>query len=325
MTRYLIRRAQFFLLLLLLISMATFAVLYGLGVDPAQGIFQSDEDATVEDYMRLRELYGLDQPIYLRYFKWIFAAVQGDFGYSSFWGQPVIDLLVPRLGNTLLMTGLAFLVAVVASLLIGIYSAVRQYSIGDHLATFVTFLGFSIPQFWFGLMLISIVGVSWGILPTSGAYTLTAGGPEPDLMTALADRLKHIILPCIVIGLPLMAEFTRYVRSSMLDVINQDYIRTARAKGLRETLVLSRHALRNALIPFITIAAWTLPATLNGSIAVETVFAYPGLGKLTFDAIIHADYQLAVVVIMLMVVMVVLANLLADVICGIVDPRIQYE
>lgn len=250
--------------------------------------------------------------------------MRGDFGYSQKYKQPVAELIAPRLSNTLVLAGAAMIIAVMASVLLGIYSATHQYSPGDYVTMCLTFLGFSVPSFWLGLMLIILFGVTLGALPTGGAYTLAVGGQSGGVWFELLDRARHLILPVSVLAFHSMAEFTRYIRSSMLDVVVQDYVRTARAKGMPERVVLGKHALKNAVIPFVTVAAWSLPRLLGGSIAIETVFTYPGIGRLLYDAVLAADFNLAVVLVMLMAVFVVAANLVADILYAYLDPRIQY-
>lgn len=324
MARFVIRRLGAFGLILLLISLLIFSLLASLGVDPAAGIFASDEEATMEDYLQLRRLYGLDDPLPLKYAKWATSALRGDFGYSQKYKQPVAELIAPRLNNTLILAGAAMIIAVMASVLLGIYSATHQYSPGDYVTMCLTFIGFSVPSFWLGLMLIILFGVTLGALPTGGAYTLAVGGQSGSVWSELLDRARHLILPVSVLAFHSMAEFTRYIRSSMLDVVVQDYVRTARAKGMPERVVLGKHALKNAVIPFVTVAAWSLPRLLGGSIAIETVFTYPGIGRLLYDAVLAADFNLAVVLVMLMAVFVVAANLVADILYAYLDPRIQY-
>jgi peptide/nickel transport system permease protein len=324
MGSFLLRRFAFAIPIFVLISVVTFGLLVGLGVDPAAGILTSDENATIEDYLELRKLYGLDEALPLRYGKWAWATLRGDFGYSARYKQPVFAIILPRIVNTLVLSGVAISIAILASLLIGVYSAVRQYSWGDSVITVLTFLGFSVPSFWFGLMLIIIVGVWLGWLPTGGAYAITLT-ENTGIWSSLADRARHLVLPATVIAFPALAEFTRYVRSSMLEVIEQGYVQTARAKGLSELVVLGKHALRNALIPFVTVAAWSLPNILNGSIAVETVFAYPGMGRLLYDSVIEADFNLALLLVMFMLAMVLVANCIADILYAWLDPRIRYQ
>jgi peptide/nickel transport system permease protein len=275
-----------------------------------------------QDYDRLRKLYGFDDPIYLQYAKWLWQLIQLNPGYSREYGQPVIDIIWPALKNTLVLTLAAVVIGKMIAILLGIFSAVRQYSIGDYLLTAITFIAYSVPAFWLGLMLIIAFSVKLGWLPTSGIMNadLTPGSWE-----AMIDWLKHLILPVAVLAISEIIQVQRFMRSSLLEVLRQDYLTTARAKGLSERVVIGRHALKNALIPVVTIIAVTMPRVVGGSTVVETVFAYPGMGRLLYTSIMGNDYVVAMTVVMIIAVTVVFFNLLADVIYGWLDPRIRYQ
>jgi peptide/nickel transport system permease protein len=210
----------------------------------------------------------------------------------------------------------------VVAILLGIFSAVRQYSIGDYILTAITFISYSVPAFWLGLMLIIVFSVKLGWLPTSGMVSsdLASGSWE-----AMVDWIKHLILPVSVLAISEIIQVQRFMRSSLLEVLRQDYLTTARAKGLSERVVIGRHALKNALIPVVTIIAVTMPRVVGGSAVVETVFAYPGMGRLLFTSIMGNDYVVAMTVVMIIAVTVVFFNLLADIIYGWLDPRIRYQ
>jgi len=279
----------------------------------------------------LKHLYGLDQPLHIRYVKWVWAALQGDLGYSRTYKVPVFSLIWDRVGNSLWLQIPAFLIALAVAVPVGITSALRQYSTVDYTATFFTFFGLSIPAFWFGIMMIYIFAVAhpWTALPALAWLKFPAGGfSSPGVAAGLAtyvDRAHYIVLPAIVLSLLFMASYTRYTRSSMLEVIRQDYIRTARAKGISELTVINRHALRNALIPLVTIVALSIPGLFSGAPLTETVFGWPGIGRLLVDAVLAGDFAVAQGVILFLAGLVIVFNLLADVSYALLDPRIRYD
>jgi peptide/nickel transport system permease protein len=243
-------------------------------------------------------------------------------GYSREYGQPVFDIIRPALINTLVLTVSAVVIGKFAAILLGIFSAVRQYSIGDYLVTGATFIAYSVPAFWLGLMLMIVFSVKLGWLPTSG---LVNADLPPGSWEAIIDWLKHLILPVTVLATSEVIQVQRFMRSSLLEVLRQDYLTTARAKGLSERVVIGRHALKNALIPVVTIIAVTMPRVVGGSAVVETVFAYPGMGRLLFTSIMGNDFVVAMTVVMIIAVTVVFFNLAADILYGWLDPRIRYQ
>lgn len=319
---YVVRRLFQTVPLLLVISALIFTLLYLMPGDPLYRMLEGIPNLRPQDYDRLRKLYGFDDPIYLQYAKWLWQLIQLNPGYSREYGQPVIDIIWPALKNTLVLTLAAVVIGKMIAILLGIFSAVRQYSIGDYLLTAITFIAYSVPAFWLGLMLIIAFSVKLGWLPTSGIMNadLTPGSWE-----AMIDWLKHLILPVAVLAISEIIQVQRFMRSSLLEVLRQDYLTTARAKGLSEQVVIGRHALKNALIPVVTIIAVTMPRVVGGSTVVETVFAYPGMGRLLYTSIMGNDYVVAMTVVMIIAVTVVFFNLLADVIYGWLDPRIRYQ
>jgi peptide/nickel transport system permease protein len=261
-----------------------------------------------------------------------------DFGWS--WklapGQPVSDLMLSRLGNTIILMTTAILLSLLVGIPIGVYSAVHQYSKTDYVATTFAFFGSAMPIFWFGLMLILVFSYSfktWGLpfMPTGGVASVRTPpiGSFLDLMNAtpgsLVDRVVHIILPAIMLGLLYMAGWSRYSRSSMLEVLRQDYVRTARAKGLMERVVVVKHALRNALIPVVTILVFDIAGIFSGAILTETIFSYPGMGRLYFDALGAADWPIVMSYLFIVAVLVVVATLIRDIVYTIIDPRIRFS
>jgi peptide/nickel transport system permease protein len=275
-----------------------------------------------DDIARLRANLGLDRPFYEWYFGWLWAVLHGDFGRSMIDGSPVISHILERLPNTLELTVTAIVIGVLISIPLGVIGALRRGSKADHSLTVVSVAGFAVPQFWMGLMLILIFsvtleqhGLPW--LPSSGAFSAYQGGD-------FFDRVLHLILPATVLSFFYTSVWSRFIRSSMLEVLSQDYIRTARAKGMSERRVVYLHGLRNALIPLITLIGLELPGLVSGGLVVEVVFGWPGIGKLAFERALQYDYSTVMGITFFATLLVVFGNLLADVLYGVLDPRIRY-
>ncbi len=284
--------------------------------DVVDSLMPPETMATPEAKEALRERLGLNEPAPIRYVRWLGRAVTGDFGYSLTSRRPVTDVIMARLPKTLLLVGTAMVFSIVVGIITGIISAIRQYSIIDYVTTFFSFVWLSIPSFFLGLLAIYIFAVKLNWFPVFGAST--AGAKNPTL-----DRLHHLVLPALILGLELAAALTRYTRASLIEVLREDYMRTARAKGLKEWTVIISHGLKNALIPIITVIAFRLPYLLSGAIVIETVFQWPGLGLLTLDAANHKDYPLILAITMAVTILVVLSSFIADVAYSLVDPRIR--
>ena len=321
MTRYLVRRLLQMIPLLFLLSLLLFSALISMPGDPLYSMLEEIPRMTPEEYQRQRELYGLDDPIYVGYLKWLRQVVQGDFGYSQEYQVPVWELIRPRLWNTLLLTVTAFIIGKTIAILIGIYSAVHPYSPLDYAAMGVAFFGFAMPGFWLGLTLIIVFSVFLPWFPAGGIATPNIG---PGLWEIVTDRIQYLVLPVATLAFSETASTTRYMRSSLLEVIRQDYITNARSKGLSEKTVLFRHALKNSLIPVVTVGALSLARLVAGSTVIETVFGYPGIGKLLFDSIMGSDFTVAMAILMLMSLVVIVSNLIADILYAWLDPRIRY-
>jgi len=275
-----------------------------------------------EDVARLRADLGLDRPFYVWYLSWIWGVLHGDFGHSMIDGSTVASHILDRLPNTLELTATAILIGMIVAVPVGVIGALRRGSKTDHTLTVVSVAGFAVPQFWMGLMLILIFsvtleqhGLPW--LPSSGAYSPFNGG---DIL----DRLLHLILPATVLSFFYVSTWSRFIRSSMLEVLSQDYIRTARAKGMSERRVVYLHGLRNALIPLITLIGLELPGLVSGGLVVEVVFGWPGIGKLAFERALQYDYSTVMGVTFFATLLVIAGNLIADVLYGVLDPRIRY-
>ena len=265
---------------------------------------------------RMREDLGLNDPAPLRYAQWLGRTVTGDLGYSLTSQQPITDIIFRRLGTTLQLVGFALVLSIIVGVSTGVIAAIKHYSWIDYLTTFFAFFWISIPAFFMGLTLIYIFAVRLNWFPVFGASSSNAEYPA-------LDRLHHLILPGVTLGLELAAALTRYTRASLLEVLHTDYLRTARAKGLPETMVIARHALKNALIPVITVIAFRMPYLIGGAVIIETVFQWPGLGLLMLNAATQKDYPLVMGLALIVTLVVVLSSFLADIAYSLIDPRIR--
>ncbi|NOZ27350.1 MAG: ABC transporter permease [Chloroflexi bacterium] len=324
MGRYLIRRLVQMIPLLFAISILSFLIMHLAPGDPTAMYMDPTKGAgnNPETLQRLRRQLGLDQPLYVQYWKWLTNTLRGNWGYSFINRQPVLDNIMARLPNTLLLGGVAMTIALLAAIPIGILSASRQYSLFDYTVTGIAFFGISVPPFWLALVLMQVFANHLGWLPAVGMRSVReqlSGWP------AVVDVIKHLIMPATVLAMPSLAGWMRYMRSSLLEVIGAEYIRTARAKGLKERAVILRHALKNALIPMITLLGLSLPVLVGGAFIIETVFGWPGMGRLGVNAILARDYPLIMGVTMMSSVLVILGNLLADIVYAWADPRIRYQ
>ena len=250
-----------------------------------------------------------------RYSNWLASAVQGDFGYSRIHNRPSLEILLPRLTNTLWLMGASLILSLVIAIPIGVFSALRPYSRLDYMINFLALGGISIPVFWLALMLIVVFSVSLGWLPASGMGSVSEG--------ELLDRIKHMVLPVITLSIASVGSLTRYVRSSMMEVLRNDYIKTAHAKGLSRNKIIYKHALRNAMIPVVTILALSFGTMFSGALVTETMFSYLGMGKLIYDSIIGSDYNLALISLLFATGFILFSNLMADLAYAWLDPRIS--
>ena len=287
---------------------------------------ERNPNVTPEQLAAMRVRLGLDQPLPIQYVKWIKAFVlEGNWGYSIKFRRPVADMIWERLPATLLLFGVGFLIMLIFAIPMGVYSAIKPYSFFDNLLTTFSFAGQSVPVYWLGLILIVIFYLNlqnpFGegpMFPAGGMYTVGKEGSTLDL-------LWHLVLPIITVSITWIAWYSRFLRSSMRDVLNEDYIRTARAKGLSLRRVHFRHALRNALLPLVTLMALDLPSIFGGAVFIETIFAWPGMGRLFWDAARGRDYPVLLAVVMIEATLILLFNLIADIFYGFLDPRIRYD
>ncbi len=363
MTNFIIRRLIQSFFLLFFVSILIYIIVNIVPGGPFDMLKLSNPRLGQSHIDRLNALLDLDKPLLPgqycpkiggvqepcrfdqgRYLRWLGRLIHGDLGQS--WtlkpGTPVLELIWGRLGYTVLLMGLSLFLAILLAVPIGIYSAVKQYSVADYFVTAFAFFGQSMPTFWTGLMAIAIFSVALGWFPTSGVRIagsegdivealgriLTFGRAYPELagkeLSSIMDGLNHMALPTLVLTYFNMAGWARYTRSSMLEVLRQDYIRTARAKGMRERVVIFKHGLRNALIPLITILALSLPVLFAGAIITETIFSWPGMGRMNIDAINNVDWPVVQGLLVIEAFLVIFSNLMADVLYAVVDPRIQY-
>ena len=270
----------------------------------------------------LRELYGLDQPLHVQYFRWLNRLIRLDFGRSfSADGRPVLTKIGERLPVTLMLNVVEMLIILAIAVPIGVLSATRQYSAFDKITTVFVFVGFATPDFWLALMLMIVFGVQLGWLPISGLRSLN--WEYLSVWQQQLDFLGHLLLPIGVATFGGLAGFSRYMRQSMLEVVRQDYIQSARAKGLAEGVVIGKHALRNAMLPIVTILGLSLPGLIGGSVIVETIFAIPGMGQLMVQAVFERDYPVIMGNLVIVATLTLVANLIADLAYGLVDPRIR--
>ena len=316
MGKYLLARSLQNLVLLVLVSIIGFGVLH-LAPGGPLAQFALVPGMSQADIARIAHQMGLDRPLPLQYWEWFSRLLTGDWGRSYRDNQPVLAVIGSHLGATLELMVTATLIAVLLGTWIGVMGAIRRYSLFDYLATIGAMVALSIPTFWFGLITIYLFSVELGWLPAGNRYTVGDA--------SFLDYLHHLIGPSLVLALVTIAIWSRYTRSSMLDVINQDYIRTARAKGLPERVVLVHHAIRNALLPMITIAGLQLPTLLSGALVTETVFTWPGMGRLFLDSLGYRDYPVVMGILMFSAVLVLVGNLLADVFYAVADPRIRLD
>ncbi len=318
MIGYLARRFGQSVLLVWLVLTITFFLLHLAPGDPMARYDDPEMDPHAVEEMRRK--FGLDRPVGEQYLVWIGNFARGDFGLSLRYERPVADLLAEAIPNTLRLTVAAFIVYIVLGITLGIISAARKDSLVDRASSVTALLLYSIPSFWLALMLIMLFSLKLGILPSSHMESIEAAGLSGTAL--LADRIRHLLLPAFVLGVASAASMARYMRGSMLDVLRQDYIRTARAKGLAEKKVLMKHALRNAAMPVVTITGLSIPFLLGGAVVTEKIFSWPGMGLLMVESIYTRDYPVVLAVNFIVAVMVILGNLLADIGYAALDPRV---
>lgn len=316
MSRFLIRRLLGAVPLLLGVAVLSFLFMQLAPGGPdtlyARGGRMSDAQLQA-----IRESLGLDRPTHIQLWIWLKNLAQGDLGTSYTQYRPVTTVIWEVFPNTLYLMATGLAISLVLSLIFGVGAAVRQYGVFDNITSFVSYFGLAMPVFWFGLMLQIIFAVKLGWLPSANMSSAQGGG--------FIDSVKHLLLPAFTIAIGSIASWSRYVRSSTLEVLNLDYVRTARAKGLRERVVLLAHVLRNSLTPFVTVISIDIPLYLTGAVLTETVFSWPGMGRLFYDSLTKRDYPVLMGILLLGAVLIVIGNLLADLFYGVLDPRIKFR
>jgi len=316
-TRFILTRLLQVLAVLAVMSFVIYALIGLMPGDPIDQMLTADPHLTAADAARLKALYGLDRPLAERYLAWARSALAGDFGYSRLYATPAVAALMPRLGNTALLMLSSFVLALAIALPLGAAAAQRPGSALDAAANLLSFAGMSIPPFWFALVLILVFAVALGWLPAGGVATIGDGG--------VIDRARHLALPVATLTVASIGTYLRFMRAAMIEALRQDYVRTARAKGASEQRVVWGHAFRNALVPVITVVALSFGSLFSGALITETMFAYPGMGKLIYDAILGNDFNLALAGLLFATLLVLLSNLAADIAYAAADPRITYR
>ncbi|WP_346928077.1 ABC transporter permease [Clostridium sp.] len=319
MLKYIAKRLLQMVPVLVIISIIMFGVIK---LTPGDGIGYTNPRATAEEKQAERERLGYDKPIHTQYGMWVQRVIKGDFGLSSTYKQPVGEIMWPYIKNSLILNLVVFFLTFLAAIPIGIYTAVKKDGLADKITTVLCYAGISFPTFFIGLVLISIFGVHLKILPISG---MVSPGANYTGVSYVLDVAKHMVLPALVLVIVSMPSLIRYVRMSMLNSINEDYVRTARAKGVKERAVIYSHAFRNALINVVTLVGWQIPALFGGAVFLETVFNWPGIGRVLMDSINARDYNLMLALMLMFTFLSLLGNLFADIGYALVDPRVKVE
>ncbi|MGL4731508.1 MAG: ABC transporter permease [Clostridium sp.] len=320
MFKYIIKRLITACIVLFGISIVIFALVHMQPGNPYLNML--DPSIPPEVVQEMLAKIGYYDPIHIKYIKWISRAIHGDFGYSIYYGQPVLSVINSRIWNSVLLATFSLTLSIILGISLGIFSAVKKGSIYDYIITIFSFIGISIPAFFFGLILIKIFAFDLKILPVSGMKTL---GENYHGIRSAVDILKHMILPGTVLALLQIASFIRYTRSSMMEVLGEDYIRTAMAKGLTRKKAILKHGFKNALIPIVTVICIQIPFLFSGALLTETIFVWPGIGRINYEAVLNRDYPLIMGILMILSIIILLSNLLADVLYAIIDPRIKYK
>ncbi len=315
MTRFILQRSLQAVIVLLVMSFVIYSLIGLMPGDPIDVMIASDPGATPEVVAHLRAIYGLDQPITLRYWHWLLAALQGDFGFSRTHAQPVMEVLLPALLQTCKLMLAAFVLSVVLAFLLGVVAALKPGGIVDSVVSLFAFAGISVPVFWLALVMILVFAVQLHWLPASGISTVGNGD--------ITDQVRHLIMPVTTLALASTGQFTRFVRAAMIETLRMDHVRTARAKGAGEGRVVTVHALRNALIPVITVMGLSFGTLFSGALITETMFAQPGMGKMIYDAILGNDFNLALTGLLFATLVTLLSNLVTDLAYAWLDPRIS--
>lgn len=322
MKSYVLGRLGHTVIVAVALSLVCYYILTLMPGDPVDLMISANPKITPADVDRLRRLYGLDQPFYTRYFHWLTEILSGDLGFSRTYKIPVSDLIFGRLLNTFILSMTALILSLCLAIPLGVYSAVHHNSKIDYIINIFSFIGISVPSFWLALVLIIVFSVTLGLFPASGTDSVSFAS-NTSLIAIVFDRISYLVLPVVSLSLMQIGSFVRYTRASMLEALRNDFVRTARAKGLSQSRVILVHALRNALLPLITVVALSFSSVFSGAIITETVFAYRGVGKLVFESIQSNDFNVAMIAFMISILMVLIMNLLADILYSVADPRVR--
>jgi len=321
MFSYITKRLLLMIPLIFGITLITFIVIHLAPGNPVEVQTEMSLKVTAQAKENLKKLYGLDKPLHMQYIDWLKRFLKFDFGKSFVDGRKVVDKIIERIPITLTINILSLIMIFFIAIPIGILSATKQYSLFDKLSTMFVFVGFSTPTFWLALLLMILFGVNMGILPISGIQSLDVSGMGP--FDRILDWIKHLILPVGISAFGGIAGLSRYSRSSMLEVIRQDYIKTARAKGLTESRIVMKHAFRNALMPIVTILGLSVPGLIGGGVIFETIFAIPGMGQLFYSSTMARDYPTIMGILVIGAILTLFGNLIADISYAMVDPRVR--
>lgn len=323
MINFILRRLLQTVIVIVILSYVCFGLMSLMPGDPVEMMISANPKITAADVARLRSFYGLDQPIYKRYMNWVSDISHGDLGYSRTYRIPVTQMMGPALSATFILSMVSLVFSLAIAIPLGIICALRPNTKLDYIVNLFNFAGISVPSFWLGIVLIILFAVNHQWLPAGGYQT--TGLEYDNIFQEIADKFQYLILPVVSLSIQSIGRFARFTRSSMLEAMRNDFIRTARAKGLSSNVVIWRHGFRNALIPLITIVALSLSSIFSGALITETLFAYPGIGRLIYSSIMGNDFNVAMVSFIISVSMVLLMNLVADLLYGVVDPRVSYK
>ena len=320
MFKYIIKRLLIAIGVLFGVSIIIFALIHMQPGNPYSTMV--DPRVSKEVMKEMLTKVGYYDPLPMKYIKWITRALHGDFGYSIYYGAPVLDVINSRIWNTVLLSAFSLLFSILIAIPCGVISAIKKHSFFDYFCTIISFIGISIPAFFFGLLLIKWFAFDLKLLPVSGMKTI---GENYNGLEKIIDILKHLILPGVVLAFLQMASFMKYTRASMLEVLNKEYMKTARGKGLSKNKTIWKHGFKNALIPIVTILCLQVPFLFSGALLTETIFVWPGIGRLNYEALLNRDYPLIMGILMIIAIIILLSNLLADILYALIDPRIKYE
>jgi peptide/nickel transport system permease protein len=323
MINFILRRIVQTVIVIIILSYVCFGLMNLMPGDPVEMMISSNPKITTADVARLRSFYGLDQPMYMRYFKWVSDIAHGELGYSRTYRIPVTEMMGPALESTFILSMVSLAFSLIIAIPLGIICALKPNSKLDYIVNLFNFAGISVPSFWLGIVLIIIFAVNLKWLPAGGYQT--TGVEYDSFFEELADKAAYLILPVLSLSIQSIGRFSRFTRSSMLEAMRNDFIRTARAKGLSANVVIWKHGFRNALIPLITVVALSLSGIFSGALITESLFAYPGIGRLLYTSIIGNDFNVAMISFMISVSMVLIMSLVADLLYGVVDPRVSYK